>query len=79
MNTLYNIMKWEKERNPDMDMYYSEKKKSLQYKNKEGTRLRCCSEMTVLRTFIFVEAMTDKAQCSTAEFRFLPIKKIRTD
>lgn len=37
MNTLYNIMKREKERNPDMDIYYSEKKKSLQYKNHEGT------------------------------------------
>lgn len=37
MNKLYNIMKREKERNPDMDIYYSEKKKSLQYQNKEGT------------------------------------------
>lgn len=37
MNKLYNIMRREKERNPDMDIYYSQKNMTLQYINKEGT------------------------------------------
>lgn len=36
MNTLYNIMRREQERNPDVDVYYSEKNNSLQYINGNG-------------------------------------------
>lgn len=36
MNKLYNIMRRKQERNPDVDVYYNEKNKSLQYINNKG-------------------------------------------
>lgn len=37
MNSLYNIFQNEKERNPDMTVYYNKQSNSISYRNEEGT------------------------------------------
>lgn len=37
MNSLYNIFQNEKERNPDMTVYYNKQTNSISYRNEEGT------------------------------------------